>query len=71
MILRSIVLFLAYVRGYAVLHPFSTDALAQPDHTIAHEMSHISLNTHDEGKAERQAMRLLQQYTFERVGGSK
>jgi hypothetical protein len=68
---RSVVLFLAYVRGYAVLHSFSTDALAQPDQTIAHEMGHIVLNIHDEGKAERQAMRLLQQYTFERIGGSK
>jgi hypothetical protein len=44
-----------YVRGNYVLRPASIDELAQPDHTIAHELGHIRLNTHDEHKAERKA----------------
>jgi hypothetical protein len=48
-----------YVRGFYVLHPFNSYALAQPQHTIAHELGHITLNTHDEAKAERKARELL------------
>jgi hypothetical protein len=48
-----------YIRGFYVLHPFNTDALAQPDHTIAHELGHITLNTSNETKAERKANDLL------------
>ncbi|WP_433963687.1 hypothetical protein [Tunturiibacter gelidiferens] len=48
-----------YIRGFYVLHPASTNALAQPDHTIAHELGHITMNTHDERRAERKAEELL------------
>jgi Zn-dependent peptidase ImmA (M78 family) len=47
------------VRGFYVLHPFNSDALAQPEHTIAHELGHITLNTHNEAKAERKSQELL------------
>jgi Zn-dependent peptidase ImmA (M78 family) len=50
-----------YGRGFYVLHPFSSDPLAQPDHTIAHELGHITLNTHNEAKAERKAQELLKE----------
>jgi hypothetical protein len=48
-----------YVRGFYVLHPFSYDDMAQADHTIAHELGHITLNTHNEATAERKAQELL------------
>jgi hypothetical protein len=48
-----------YIRGYYVLHPRDDRAEAQPDHTIAHELGHITLNTHNEDKAERKAGELL------------
>jgi hypothetical protein len=48
-----------YVRGFYVLHPFNSDALAQPQHTIAHELGHITLNSHNEAKAEKRGMELL------------
>jgi hypothetical protein len=48
-----------YIRGDAVLHPFSYQLEAQPQHTIAHELGHITLNTHDEAKAENRALERL------------
>ena len=50
-----------YVRGYYVLHPVSSDELAQPRHTIAHELGHILTRSRDEWKAERQAQLLLRE----------
>jgi hypothetical protein len=41
------------MRGFYVLPLFNTTADAQPNHTVAHELGHISLNTHDERKAGR------------------
>jgi hypothetical protein len=40
--------------------PFSDDLFAQPRQIVAHELGHITLNTHDELKAERRAVQLLQ-----------
>ena len=48
-----------YIRGFAVLHPFNDTAEAQPQHTIAHELGHILMNTSNETKAERKAQELL------------
>ncbi|MCU1251559.1 MAG: hypothetical protein JWQ49_4588 [Edaphobacter sp.] len=48
-----------YIRGFAVLHPFLDTAEAQPEHTIAHELGHILMNTSNETKAERKARELL------------
>lgn len=48
-----------YVRGWALIHPFSDDIVAQPRHIVAHELGHITLNTHNEAKAEKQCMVLL------------
>jgi hypothetical protein len=48
-----------YVRGFYVLHPFNSDALAQPDHTVAHELGHILMNTPNEDNAEKKARELL------------
>lgn len=48
-----------YIRGFAVLHPFLDTAEAQPDHTVAHELGHIFMNTHNEDKAEKKARELL------------
>jgi hypothetical protein len=42
-----------YVRGWALIHPFSDDLFAQPRHIVAHELGHITLNTHNEAQAER------------------
>jgi hypothetical protein len=53
-----------YVRGYALIHPFSDDIVAQPRHIVAHELGHITLNTHNEAKAERQCMMLLSEPTI-------
>jgi hypothetical protein len=50
-----------YVRGWALLHPFSDDLVAQPKHIVAHELGHITLNTHNEAKAEKRGMELLKQ----------
>jgi hypothetical protein len=44
---------MTYIRGFAVLHPFSARPEAQPQHTIAHELGHILLHTADEDKAEK------------------
>jgi hypothetical protein len=48
-----------FVRGYAVLHPFSRRPEFQPRHTIAHELGHILLHTADENKAEKKARELM------------
>jgi hypothetical protein len=48
-----------YVRGWALIHPLSDDLFAQPRHIVAHELGHIMLNTHNEVKAERRGMELL------------
>jgi hypothetical protein len=48
-----------YVRGWALIHPFSDDLFAQPRHIVAHELGHITLNTHNESKAEKKGMELL------------
>jgi hypothetical protein len=48
-----------YVRGWALIHPFSDDLFAQPRHIVAHELGHITLNTHNEARAERRGMELL------------
>jgi hypothetical protein len=48
-----------YVRGDDVLHPIGPGITYSPEHTIAHELGHILLNTHNEAKAERQCMMLL------------
>jgi hypothetical protein len=48
-----------YVRGWALLHPFSDDLVAQPRHIVAHELGHILLNTHDEDNAEKKVLELL------------
>ena len=48
-----------YVRGWALIHPFSDDLFAQPRHIIAHELGHITLNTHNEVKAERRGMEIM------------
>lgn len=48
-----------YIRGFAVLHPFLDTADAQPNHTIAHELGHILMNTRNEDKAERKAGDLM------------
>jgi hypothetical protein len=48
-----------YVRGWAPIHLFSDDLFAQPRHIVAHELGHITLNTHNEAKAERRGMELL------------
>jgi hypothetical protein len=48
-----------YVRGWALIHPFSDDLFAQPRHIVAHELGHITLNTHNETKAEKRGMELL------------
>jgi hypothetical protein len=48
-----------YVRGFYMLHPFNDTGEAQANHTIAHELGHITLNTHDEVKAERKAKEIL------------
>jgi hypothetical protein len=48
-----------FVRGYAVLHPFSEHPEFQQRHTIAPELGHITLNTRDEDKAEKKARALL------------
>jgi hypothetical protein len=48
-----------YVRGYYVLHPACHNALAPPDHTIAHELGHVLANTHNEAKAEEKGLSLL------------
>lgn len=37
----------------------SPDLFAQPRHIVAHELGHITLNTHNEAKAERKGMELL------------
>jgi hypothetical protein len=51
-----------YVRGFAVLQPFSSQVEAQPEHTIAHELSHIILNSHDEAKVEAHTRLVMQQH---------
>jgi Zn-dependent peptidase ImmA (M78 family) len=38
----------------------SDDLFAQPRQIVAHELGHITLNTHEEVKAERRAVQLLQ-----------
>jgi hypothetical protein len=48
-----------YVRGWALIHPFSDDLFAQPRHIVAHELGHITLSTHSEAKAERRGMELM------------
>jgi Zn-dependent peptidase ImmA (M78 family) len=50
---------ITYVRGYMILHPISQSPEAQPRHIVAHELGHILANTHDEEKAERKGMELL------------
>jgi hypothetical protein len=52
-----------YVRGFALIHIFSDDIVAQPRHIVAHELGHITLNTHNEAKAEHQCMVLLNEPT--------
>lgn len=48
-----------YIRGYAAVHPVNYLSTAQPEHTIAHELGHILLNTANEDKAERKADELM------------
>jgi hypothetical protein len=48
-----------YIRGFYVLSPYNTEADAQPEHTVAHELGHIMANTSNEAKAERKAQELL------------
>jgi hypothetical protein len=55
---------ITYVRGYMILHPLSQSIEAQPRHIVAHELGHILLNTHDEEKAERKGMELLNESTI-------
>jgi Zn-dependent peptidase ImmA (M78 family) len=45
-----------YIRGFAVLHPFTEAIEAQPQHTVAHELGHVLADTSNEDKAEKKAM---------------
>ena len=48
---------ITYVRAEDVLHPVAVTFT--PQHTIAHELGHILLNTRNESKAEKKGMGLL------------
>jgi hypothetical protein len=52
---------MTYVRGVAVIQPFTAAFEAQPEHTIAHELSHIMLDSHDEAKVEKRTRLVMQQ----------
>jgi hypothetical protein len=51
-----------YIRGFAVLQPFTSQVEAQPEHTIAHELSHIILNSHNETIVEDRTRLVMQQH---------
>jgi hypothetical protein len=51
-----------YLRGFALIQPFTAEVEGQPEHTIVHELSHIILNNHDEVKVEKRARLIMQQH---------
>ena len=49
------------VRGSAMLHAYSDDYRAQPEHIVAHELCHIYLQSSDEFKVDELATRWVEE----------
>ena len=49
------------IRGSAMLHAYSDDYRAQPEHIIAHELCHIYLQSSDESKVDDLATRWVRE----------
>jgi hypothetical protein len=49
------------IRGSAMLHAYSDDFRAQPEHIVAHELCHIYLQSSDEDKVDALATRWVEE----------
>ncbi|RZU29093.1 hypothetical protein [Edaphobacter modestus] len=50
-----------YVRGFAVIHPFTKTHENLTEHVIAHELAHIMLKSHDEERVEKAASAMMRE----------
>lgn len=55
------------LRGFAMLHPYSDDFRARPEHVIAHELCHIYLQSSDEYKVDALATRWVERRRAQRL----
>ncbi len=55
------------LRGSAMLHAYSEDPRAQPEHIVAHELCHIYLQSSDESKVDDLATRWMKERKAKRL----
>lgn len=56
------------IRGSAMLHPYSDDYRAQPEHIVAHELCHIYLDSSDESKVDELATKWVNERKLKHLG---